>query len=266
MPYNILAFIKASIDLNTIKIESDGRVNLDESPLMISEYDKNALEEALRIKEKYGGKVVAISILTWGPLAKRASEMEKIAREILARGADECHIVLDENLMNTTTLESSIVAASLAKKLGNFDLYITGEYSQDTTSAQFAARLGVLLNTPVVTFVNKLSIEDKELIVERTTENEIQSIKVNMPCVISVTGEINQARIPTLRQIIQAKNKPLFKYDLKQLGVTIDKREIEQEISALRVKRANIFIEGKSMEELADKMLDKLIEEGILKI
>ncbi len=266
MPYNIAVFIKAAIDLNMLKIESDGRVNLDESPLMISEYDKNALEEGLRIKEKYGGKVTAISILTWGPLARRVSEIEKISREILARGADECHVVLDERLTNITTLESSIVAARLAKKLGNFDLYITGEYSQDTTSAQFAPRLGALLNIPVVTYVNKLSVEGKELIVERITENEIQSIKVSMPCVISVTGEINQPRIATLRQILQAKSKPLFKYDLKQLEITFDGRELKQEIFALRVKRESIFIEGKSMVEIADKLLDKLIEEGVLKI
>lgn len=263
---NIATFVKASINLNLIKVESNGKVNTEESPLAISEYDKNALEEAIRIKEKLGGKVVAISILTWGPISKKIQDLEKIGREILAIGADECHLVIDEALIGATTLETSIVAANLVRRLGNFDLYITGEYSQDTTSSQFPSRLAAILGLPLATFVNKLEVKEGEVIAYRSIENEIQKIKLRMPCVISVTGEINQPRIPTLRQILQAKNKPLIRYDLKQLSLNLDKAKLEQEIVALEVKRKNIIIEGKSLEEIADKLIDKLLEEGAIKL
>jgi electron transfer flavoprotein beta subunit len=266
MPFNIAVFVKPALNLNLLKIESEGKVNIEETPLAISEYDKNAVEEAIRIKEKYGGKVSAFSILTWGPVQKRISDAEKIAREVLSMGADEFHLVIDDNVVNATTRETAIVACSLIKKIGSFDIYLAGEYSQDTTSSQFASRLATLLGIPVVTFVNKIEIQGEEAIVQRSTEYEIETLRVKLPCVLSVTGEINQPRIPTLRQILQAKNKPLIKYDLKSLGVNLDKKAIKQEYLALQVKRKRIFIEGKNLEEVADKLIDKLLEEGVIKI
>lgn len=266
MPYNIAIFYKNSLNLNMLKTESEGRINTEETPLSISEYDKNAIEEAVRIKEKFGGKVIAISILTWGPLKAKSIEAERIGREVLSLGADEVHLVLDEALSNSTTLETSIVASYLLKKLGGFDLYLTGEYSMDTTSAQFASRLGRILNLPVITFASKIEIKGSQIFITRSLEKENQLVSSSMPCIISVTGEINQPRIPTLKQILQAKNKPIIKYDLKSLGVNFGFKALKQIYYTLPVKRKNQFIEGNNVNEIAEKLLDALLEEGVIKI
>jgi len=266
MPFNIAVFIKAALNLSMLKVDPNGKVITDETPLMISEYDKNAIEEGIRIKEKYGGKAIGISILTWGPLQRRVQEIERIAREALAMGLDEFHLVLDETILNFTTRETALIAASLIKKLGNFDIYITGEYSQDTSSSQFPSRLSKLLGINLVTHVNKIEILGNEIILQRSTENEVQLIRANLPCILSVTGEINQARIPTLRNILQAKNKPLIKYDLKQIGINLEKPIFIQEYFVLPIKRKKIFVEGKNHEEIADKLINYLLEEGVIKL
>ncbi|HLI46920.1 MAG TPA: electron transfer flavoprotein subunit beta/FixA family protein [Geobacterales bacterium] len=266
MPLNIAVLVKAALNLNMLKVDPNGSVNVEETPLAISEYDKNAIEEGIRLKEKHGGKVIALSILTWGPLQRRNQEIERIAREVLSMGVDEFHLILDEAVLNSTTKETAYIAAHLLKKLGNFDLYITGEYSQDTSSSQFASRLAKLLGVNLVTFVNKVELSNNEIIVQRSTENEIEIIRASLPCVISVTGEINQARIPTLRNILQAKNKPLIKYDLNQLGLKIEKAQMSQEYFVLPIKRKKIFIEGKNYEEIAEKLINHLLEEGVIKI
>jgi Electron transfer flavoprotein, beta subunit len=261
---NIAVFIKASLNLNLIKVESSGIINTEETPLTISEYDKNALEEGIRIKEKLGGKVAIFSALTYGPITKRQADYERIIREALAMGADEAHIILDEKLINATTFEASLALAHLTKKVGMFDIYITGEASMDTSSYQFPSRLSSLLNIPVVTFVRKTDIQGKDILLYRDLEEEIQIIKAKLPVIISVTGEINQPRLPTLKQILQSKTKPIFKYNLTDID--IPKINLGREIKILPVSRKNIFIEGKNLEEVSEKLIDYLFKEGVVKL
>jgi len=262
---NIACLVKASLNLNLIKVESDGLVNIEETPLAISEYDKNALEESIRIKEKYGGKVTVFSALTWGPIQKKLQDFERIVRECLAIGADEAHVLIDERLIGATNFEISIAISELIKKVGNFDLFLLGEGSMDISSYQLSCRLGKILDLPVITFGRKIEIDDKRVIVYRDLENEIQVVECNIPCIISVTGEINQPRLPTLRQILQSKTKPLIKHNLDELNLKLEKLPIKSDIRIVPVKRKNIILEG-NLEEIADVLINKLIEEGVLKV
>jgi electron transfer flavoprotein beta subunit len=261
---NIAVFIKASLNLNLIKVDSSGIVNLEETALAISEYDKNALEEGIRIKEKFGGKVSVFSALTYGPVSKRQADYERIIRETLAIGADEAHIILDEKLVGASNFEVSLALANLVKKVGAFDIYITGEASMDTSSYQFASRLSSLINVSAVTFVRKIEIQEKDVLLYRDLEDEIQIIKTSLPVIVSVTGEINQPRLPTLKQILQSKTKPIFKYSVTDLE--LPKFDLSKEIRILPVSRKNIFVEGKNLEEISEKLIKYLIDEGVLKI
>lgn len=263
---NIAVFAKISLNLNLLKIEADGKINTAESQLAISEYDKNAVEEALRIKEKLGGKVVCISILTWGPVSKKLQDAERIMREVLALGVDEAHLVVDDYFDNCTPLETSQAIANVIKKLGNFDLYIFGESSMDISSAQVPARIASILNIPFVTYVRKISFEGNKLILHRELPNGVQIVEAQTPLVISVTGEINQPRLPTLKQILQSKSKPLIKYSLKDLQLDIKTQRPNQWMEIRPVIRKNIIYEGQNLEEVAQNLINSLIKEGVLKL
>ncbi|MDT7892072.1 MAG: electron transfer flavoprotein subunit beta/FixA family protein [Thermoproteota archaeon] len=251
---NIAVFVKPSLDLSFLKIENN-RVLIEKIPLTIGDFDKVALEEAIRIKEKIGAKVFVFLALTWGPIDKRTQEIEKLARECLAMGADEAHLLIDERLINSTTLEITEALCAMIKKLGNFDIYFASETSSDMSSYQFASRLATLLNIPVITFARRIVIENNSVIVERDLEDRTEVVECNLPCFISVTGEMNQPRKATVRQILQAKTKPLYKHRIED---PIDsKQNIDFEILVKQVERKRIIIEG-DINEIADRIVDIL--------
>jgi electron transfer flavoprotein beta subunit len=264
MPLNVAVLVKASLDPNMLRAGPDGRVAVDEIPLAMSEYDKNAVEAAVQVKEKLGGKVAVLSALTWGPIARRRREAEQVLREALAMGADEAHLVVDEQLIPGDPHVTAQVLASLAKQLGGFDLYITGEASMDMISAQVGARLAEHLGIPFIGFVRSIEVGNGYVRAVRDLEDRFEKIEVSLPAVVSVTGEINKPRIPTLLQIRRAFMKPLKVYSLSDLGVKVDRRTRTEEIRVITVKRKNVIIEGDSLEEIAEKLVNALIAEGVV--
>jgi len=119
---NLGVLVKASLDVNMIRVDSEGRILLDAIPLAISEYDRNAVAEAVRIKEEKGGKIYAFSVLTWGPANKRAGEIENVLREALALGADEAHVVIDDSILPADINATAEALATLIKKTGDFQI------------------------------------------------------------------------------------------------------------------------------------------------
>lgn len=265
MALNIAVLVKASLDPNMLRADASGRVAVDDIPLAISEYDKNAVEAAVQLKEKHGGKVVAVSVLTWGPIAKRGREIEQVLREALAMGADEAHVVIDEGLVPGDPYTTSRALKALLDKLGTFDLYITGEASMDMLSSQVGARLAEMLGVPFIGFARSIEVTDGKIRALRDLEDRLETVEAQLPVVVSVTGEINKPRIPTLIQIRRAFAKPLKRYSLGDLGVSVEKKAVLEDIRIVTVKRKNIIIEAESMEEAAEKLIEALIQEGVIK-
>ncbi len=266
MPLNIAVLVKASLDPNMLRAGPDGRVAADEMPLAMSEYDKNAVEAAVQLKERHGGRVVVLSALTWGPPARRRREAEQVLREALAMGADEAHLVVDEALVPGDPAVTSQALAALARKLGGFDLYLAGEASMDMISSQVGARVAEILGVPFVGFARSLEVSGRTLRATRDLEERLETVEVELPAVVSVTGEINKPRIPTLLQIRRAFAKPLQVYSLADLGVKAERRVHVEDVRVITVRRKNVIIEGESLEEVADKLIDALISEGVIRV
>lgn len=265
---DIAVMVKASLDANMIRVDSSGKLLIDEIPLTMSEYDRNAVEEAIRIKEKFGGKVAVFSVVTWGPLTKRINDTESVLREALAMGADEAYMIADEKLINMNPLQTAIALASAVRKTGNYDLYLTGEASMDVISAQIASRVGTILNLPTVTFARalELDINNKKVKVLRDLEDSLQWVEATLPAVISVTGEINKARLPMLLQIRRAFSKPLKKFTLNDLNVQLlDFGHKRESVRLLTISRKNIMIEAATLDEMSEKLISRLIEDGVIK-
>ena len=264
---DIAVLVKASLDVNMIKADSEGRILLDSIPLAISEYDRNAVAEAVRIKGELGGKVVAFSVLTWGPADKRAKEIENVMREALALGADEAHVVVDDSILPGDVSVTAEVLSNLIKKTGDFGIILAGEGSMDMMSSQLPVRIAYKLGYPVATFARKIEVINGAVKVTRDLEDVLQVVELPLPAVVSVTGEINQPRLPTLLQIRKSFAKPYKAYTLGDIGMDVPEKLFPfDDIKLVTVSRKNMVIEGENLEEIAEKLIDKLVEEGVVRV
>ena len=256
----IIVCLKYAVDVTQIKVDPTTRKLITaDAPRKISDFDKNALEEAIRIKEKFGGEVIA--------LTASAEDASSALREALAMGADRAFLIKDSSLQDSDSSVTSHVLAKAIRKVGSFDLIICGEASIDSYSAQVGPRLAENLGIPVVTYVRKLSLEDNVLIAERSLEDRSEVVKVKTPALVTVTKEINVPRVSTLMDVIKASKKELVTWSLSDLGVSSDEVGVAVEIlgiSAPKIERKKVKIEGETPEEIAEKLVKALIQEGVL--
>jgi electron transfer flavoprotein beta subunit len=226
----------------------------------MSDFDKNALEEATRIKEKVSGVEVVTLTVT-------SEDVKPVLREALAMGADKAFVANDASFKDVDTLGTAYALSEAIRKIGEFDLILCGESSLDSFSGLVGARLGELLSLPEITAVRKLTVEGEMVMAERALEDSIESVRAKLPVLVTVTREINQPRIPSLMMIMKASKKEIVTWTSADLGLQKDKliSKIEIiEVVAPKTERKKIRITGESMEEIADKLARALIQEGVV--
>jgi len=259
----ILVCVKQAIDVSQLKVDTATRklITVD-APKKISDFDKNALEEAIRLKGKHGGEVLT---LTLGP-----EDAKTTIREALAMGADKAYVISDPALENSDTLATSYILAEAVKKLGQFDLVLCGEASTDSFSAQVGPRLAERLNIPQVTYVRKLSLEGDVLTAERSLEDAVETVRAKTPLLVTVTREINEPRIPSLMAIMKASKKEVVLWKAADLNLAKERvGEVGSAIKVLdvlapKVERKKIVIKGENAAEVAEKLAKALIQEGVV--
>jgi electron transfer flavoprotein beta subunit len=257
----ILVCLKQAVDVSQLKVDpaTRGLVTAG-APKKMSDFDKNALEEAIRLKEKLGG--VEVITLTVSP-----EDAKPVLREALAIGADRAYVVNDPNVQAADTLGTAYILAEMTKKIVDFDLILCGEASLDSFSGLVGPRLSELLNLPQITSVRKVAVEGDTVVAERSLEDASETVKAKMPALISVTREINQPRIPSLMMIMKASKKEIVTWTLKDLNVSTEKIAARTEIIdvlAPKMERKKIKITGESVQEIAEKLAKALIQEGVV--
>jgi electron transfer flavoprotein beta subunit len=226
----------------------------------MSDFDKNALEEAIRIKEKLGD----VELVT---LTVTSEDAKAVLREALAMGADKAYVVSDPSFNELDTFGAAYVLAKAIQKIGDFSLILCGETSLDSFSGLVGSRLAEMLNLPQVSSVRKLSVEDEDILAERALEDSSETVRVKMPALVMVTREINQPRIPSLMMIMKASKKEIVSLTVDDLGVEREKlsSKIEvMEVLAPKTERKKIKITGETPQEIADKLVKALIQEGVI--
>ena len=260
----ILVCVKQAIDVSQLKVDTaTHRLITVGAPKKISDFDKNAVEEATRLKEKLGGEVLTVTV---GP-----EDAKTTIREALAMGADKAYIVSDPAFEESDTLVTSYVLAEAVRKIGQFDLILCGEASIDSFSAQIGPRLAERLNIPLVTYVKKLSLEGDAVTAERTLEDSYETVKVKTPALLTVTRELNEPRIPTLMAIMKASKKEVVVWKVADLGISPEK--VGEKGSATKVTsvlapkmdRKKITIKEESTNDTAEKLAMALFQEGVIK-
>ncbi len=224
---------------------------IDESDLTyeMNEPDAFALEEGLRLKEKHGGEVVAVSA---GP--ERAGSA---IREALAKGADRGILVEDEGFAHADTLAAAkALAAVLATE--SPDIILTGLQSDDAGFGQTGVVLAELLNLPHATIIMEVNASDDGIQVKRELEaGWFQNIEMPLPALLTIQSGINKLRYATLMGIKKAKKKPFDHHTAEDLGVVPEVAQtIERLYTPVKTKETQ-FLEG-SPKEAAEKLAEKL--------
>jgi electron transfer flavoprotein beta subunit len=253
---NIVVCVKQTVDLQQIRIRKETREPvLENIPLTLGAIDKNALEEAVRLKDKTGGKVIAVSV---GP-----ETLEETIKEGLAMGADEAILVTAPDLEGAESAKAALLLAGAIRLVEGVDLILLGEGSADNYSGQVGPRLAEILDLPQVTYVKSLEVDGRKVKAVRSLEDILEEVEVELPALITVVSEINEPRIPAVTQILRAGRKPKKILKPADLSLKIEGGRMVETLSNLapvQERKGILFKEG--LKELP-KLVQALKEEGV---
>lgn len=207
MPLNIIVCIKQVPDpehFDKITLDpSTGTIRRTGVPVITNPLDRHALEEALRIREKFGGSITAVTMAP--PQARKSLD------DALAMGADRGVLLCDQAFAGADTLATAGILSAGIRFLGPFDLILCGNETADGATAQVPAQLAEMLGIPHVTHARKIDmIGSDRALVERTVEGGFLRVDVVLPAVIAVLKTINSYRLPTVLGIMEAAGKEVI--------------------------------------------------------
>ena len=259
MPKCLVCY-KWTLDEKDIKIKPED-LSLDTSRAKgkISDFDRNAIEEATLIVEQQGGSVHA---LTYG-----TSAVQQSLKDVLSRGPDTVYWIADGSAETAEACVTANVLASAIRKLGSYDLILCGEGSSDLFNQQTAARLAALLGLPCVTYVEKLSVASDTVKATRKLADCTEVATVKGPVVLSVLGTINKPRIPSLKQVLGAAKKPKKEIKIADLGLSpeqLQPKSIRKSVKGFVAKRKNIVYKEANAAANVGKLTSSLAAEGLL--
>ena len=252
---NIIVCAKQVVDVSEMKVDSNTKKPILQGvPQKISDIDKNAMEEAIKIKDKHGGK---ITVVTVGP-----SDAKERIKELLAMGADEGVLISSPDKCDYRIV-SSLLAEAI-KKIGEYDIVLCGEASIDMFSGQVGPRLAGLLNIPQITYAQNVNAEKDKTVAVRNMGDKSVTTESSYPVLITVTKEINEPRLPSLMQILGAANKPINEWSADSLTKDLEPKVETLELKGIPMERKNIVYKD-DVDDSVKKLVDSLAKEGVLR-
>jgi electron transfer flavoprotein beta subunit len=252
----IAVCVKHAVDEAELKLDQAGRPILAGAAGKMSTFDKNAVEEGLRLKAKHQGEVVIFMV--GGPEAK------KTLKEALAMGADRGVLAVADTMVTDSFRTAEMLAAAI-KKSGPYDVVLCSEGSSDTYSGQVPPMVGELLELPYSGYARKIDVSGQTARIEQSLEDSVVTLDSPVPFVASVVSEINEPRYPTLIQIMQASKKPLEELNGVEIAPPGTYSQVKIESMSSQVSsRKHVMIAG-TPDEAAAELLRVLGKEGVLK-
>lgn len=256
---NIIACVKETYDVDHIKVDSSTMDPILQGiPVEIEELSKNALEGAIRLKEKHGGKVIAVTVAG-------SKTIMKSMKEALAMGADEA-LVMTHEFKDFNPAATALALSHGIKSIGGFDLVLMGEGSADNYSGQVGPRVSLLLGMPIASYVCGIELESGKVRCTRDLEDCYEVDELPLPSVVTVTNEINEPRLPSLTQILKASKKPV-----KEIPLDLPKDALDSTLASTRIirnkaqkqDRKRIKLEG-DLDKTIPELIAALSKEGFV--
>jgi electron transfer flavoprotein beta subunit len=215
----------------------------------MNEPDSYALEEALRLKEKHGGEVIALSM---GP-----ERVKQTIKEALAKGADRAIHIADDQFAQLDPLGAAKLLAEAVRKESP-DLILTGLQSDDRGFGQTGVLIAALLDLPHATIIMQIEVQEKKMRLKRELEaGWFQHIECPLPAVLSIQSGINKVRYATLKGIMAAKKKEITSISRESLGITLEPTQKIEKIYVPTKTKKTEFLAG-TPNEVATKLVEKL--------
>lgn len=259
----ILVCIKQVPDTTEIRIDPVTNTLIRNGvPSIVNPFDKNALEAALQLKDKYGAEV---TVLSMGP-----AQAAEALRECYAMGADNMVLVSDRAFGGADTLATSYTLASAIRSLGEFDLIFCGKQAIDGDTAQVGPEIAEHLGIPQVTYAAGIEVTEDGLIVKKEQEDCYERIQVKLPALLTAVKSLNEPRYPNVMKKMKANRMEVRTLTVDDLP-EIDRSRLGLKGSPTKVKKTfvpqvrsgGMKIPGETAAEQVSCLLDKLADAKI---
>ncbi len=212
MTFHIIVCIKQVPETGEVEIDPQtGTLKREGVSVEVNPFDLNAIEEAVRIKEKFGGYV---TVLSMGP-----PQAETAVRDCLALGCDRGILLTDNLFAGADTWATANTLAHAIRKIRTYDLILCGMKSTDGDTAQVGPELAEKLGLPSITYANKIQrLTENDIKVEKLIEDGYEIIKAPLPCLLTVTKGINEPRLPSFKAKLQAKKASITLWSSNDLA------------------------------------------------
>jgi len=239
-----LVAIKRVVDYNIqVRVKADGsNVDIDGVKMGVNPFDENAIEEAIRLKEK--GIITEIVAVTIG-----AAVNQDILRHALAMGADRA------TLIETTDSLQPLAVAKVLKAVVEREqpsLILLGKQAIDDDAGQTGQMLAALLKLPQATYASQISIADNQATVVREIDGGTQTLSVTLPAVITADLRLNEPRYVKLPNLMMARKKPIETIALDSLNLALTNSVQQLKVAAPPERPAGIMV--KDVNELLSKL------------
>jgi electron transfer flavoprotein beta subunit len=227
---------------------------------VISPFDENALEAALRIKDIHQSEVTVIS------MGRNLSKA--VLRKSLAVGADELVLLEDDAFDSLDSYATAFVLSAAIRKIGKYDLIFTGRQAADWDAGQVGSGIAELLGITSVTIAKKVELPDGRVKVARVLPDGYQVIEAALPVLITVGNELGELRTAALPQLMAAQKQPIISWNADDLGLGVKPSEMRrtrllQVFMPAHETRCE-FVEGEIPEEAGANLALKLREAKII--
>lgn len=231
-------------------------------PPVMSPYDEQALELALRLKDEHGGK---ITLLTVG-----FESVSRMVKHSVAMGAEEGIILADKAFESSDSFSIAYILSKAVQKVGDFDLILCGREAADWGEGVVGSLIAEILGLPLVTLAESIEVSGDKLHVKRVTLDGYQVFRVPIPAMVTVSNEVGRPRLPSGWGIISAAQKSIpvwsaedIEADVSRLGAGAARRMLVK-LSIPERERTCEIIEGETVAEASAELVKRLIEDGLI--
>ncbi|NQT55305.1 MAG: electron transfer flavoprotein subunit beta/FixA family protein [Desulfobacteraceae bacterium] len=236
--------------LSDVSVDAQKMEVIVDAPQVISPFDENALEAALRITEEMDAKITVLS------MGKKVSDT--VLRKSLAAGADELILLQDDVFEKLDSHSVAHVLSDAIKKIGEYDLVLTGRQAGDWDAGQVGLILGEMLGIPCINLAREIKVEDGNVLVKKNIPGGYEQVRARIPALVTVSNEVGELRYISRTKMMKMIKSRTFipSWSNQDFGVTKEKLE-KMGIAALSsppdMGRNCQFIEG-TPDELAEKL------------
>lgn len=258
---NMIVCVKQVVDPETpaasFKIDPEAKraVASKDKPMVISPFDENAVEAALKVKDASGGKVMILSM--GGESAK------EVIKHSLAMGGDEGYKLTDDGYIDSDAYATAANLAEAIKKIGEYDIIFCGRQEADWDAGQVGSGVAEILGIPSVTAVKKIEVQDGKAVVERVLPDGYETIEVPLPALFTVSNEIGEPRYATLKGIMAAAKKQVTNWGAADVPPAQARSQMLKIYIPVHEGECEM-IEGETVEEAGANLALKLREAKLI--